>query len=89
MPASKQIAVLSVRMPASELRRIKSVAARRGVTLQEAVHEALDAWTLRTRSTVMLPPLDSLEGSLADVDIAKIMREDRRSELSKDRSRLR
>ena len=89
MPATKQIGVLSVRLPASELRRIKSVAARRGVTLQEAVHEALDAWASRTRSMLMLPPLDSLEGSLADVNLEKLMREDRKSEFAKDRARLR
>ena len=64
MPASKQIAVLSVRLPASKLRRIKSLAASRGVTLQEAVDQALEAWALHRRPAVPLP-LDALEGSLA------------------------
>jgi len=88
MPASRQIAVLSVRLPEAELRRIKSLAASRGVTLQEAVHQALQAWAFNS-VRAMLPPLDALEGSLADVDVEKIMQEDRERELAKDRGRLR
>ena len=87
MPANKQISVLSVRLPQPELRRIKSLAASRGITLQEAVHQALQAWAFKSRPTV-LPPLDALEGSLSGVDVDKIMRGDRRSELAKDRARL-
>ena len=77
-----------MRLPEPELRRIKSLAASRGVTLQEAVHQALQAWAF-TSAPAMLPPLDSLEGSLADVDVEKIMRGDRERELAKDRDRLR
>ena len=88
MPASKQISVLSVRLPAAELRRIKSMAASRGVTLQEAVHQALADWSFNAPASA-LPALDSVEGSLADMDVEKLMREDRERELARDRARLR
>jgi len=87
MSASKQLSILSVRLPQSELRRIKSLAASRGITLQEAVHQALLTWAFRSEPAV-LPPLDVLEGSLAGVDVERIMRADRRAELAKDRARL-
>jgi hypothetical protein len=70
------------------MRRIKSLAASRGVTLQEAVHQALQAWAFNS-GPALLPPLDPLEGSLADVDVEKMMREDRERELAKDRGWLR
>jgi predicted DNA binding CopG/RHH family protein len=41
MSASKQLKILSVRLPEQEVRTFKSIAAQRGVSLQEAVHEAL------------------------------------------------
>ena len=88
MPASRQIAVLSVRLPASKLRRIKSLAANRGVTLQQAVDQALEAWALHLKPVVPLP-LDALEGSLAGVDVERIMRADRKAERAKDRARAR
>ncbi len=88
MSASKQISVLSVRLPESELRRIKSLAASRGVTLQEAVHQALDAWSSPLSPPVPLS-LDELQGSLAGTEMEKIMRDDRKAELAKDRARLR
>jgi Ribbon-helix-helix protein, copG family len=84
MPLSKQVAVLSVRLPQQELRRIKSLAASRGVTLQEAVHQALEAWASRPDAAASLP-LDALQGSLAEVDVEKLMRQERRAELAKDR----
>ena len=87
MPANKQVSILSVRLPQSELRRIKSLAASRGITLQDAVHQALQAWAFKSGPQT-LPPLDALEGSLAAVDVAKIRREDRQAELAKDRARL-
>lgn len=87
MSASKHIATLSVRLPKTEIRRFKSVAAKRGVTLQEAVHQALDSWTFGAKPVVVLP-LDALEGSLTGVDVEKMMREDRKAELAKERSRL-
>jgi len=36
--------LLAVRLPEADKRRIKSLAASRGMTLQEAVHQALEAW---------------------------------------------
>jgi hypothetical protein len=84
MQASKQIKVLSVRLPETEVRRFKSLAASRGVSLQEAVQQALEIWSAETRK--MPPePLEALEGSLADVDIEALMRQDREAELRKDR----
>ena len=88
MSASKHISVLSVRLPAGKLRRIKSLAASRGVTLQEAVDQALEAWALHLKPALLLS-LDVLEGSLAGVDVGRIMREDRKAELAKDQSRAR
>jgi hypothetical protein len=41
MSASEQLKILSVRQPEQEVRRFKSIAAKRGVSLQEAVLEAL------------------------------------------------
>jgi hypothetical protein len=86
MAASKQIAVLSVRLPAAKLRRIKSLAASRGVSLQKAVDEALEAWALQLKSSVPWP-LEALEGSLGGLDVEKLMRHERQSELAKDRGR--
>jgi len=86
MPASKQVGVLSVRLPEPELRRIKSLAASRGVTIQEAVHQALEAWASHFRPAVA-PPLDRLQGSLAGFDVEKLMRRERKAELAKDKGR--
>ncbi len=83
MQASKQ---LSVRLPEPELRRLKSLAASRGVTLQEAVHQALEIWASHHKPAVALP-LDALQGSLARLDIEKLMRQERKAELAKDRRR--
>jgi len=86
MPASKQFAVLSVRLPQSELRRVKSLAASRGLSLQQAVQEALRAWPSPVPA-MDLPALDVLEGSLAGIAVEKLMRQERRAELAKDRRR--
>ena len=64
--------------------QFKSVAASRGVTVQEAVHQALEAWTSEIQKKTP-GPLDALEGSLADVDIETLMRRERETELAKDR----
>ncbi len=84
MPASKHLRVLSVRLPETELRRIKSLAAERGVSLQDAVHQALDNWATSPTKT---PPesLNALEGSLANIDVESLMRAEREAELNKDR----
>jgi hypothetical protein len=84
MSVRKHLKVLSVRLPEPDFRQFKSVAASRGVTVQEAVHQALEAWTSEIQKTPP-GPLDSLEGSLADVDIETLMRRERETELAKDR----
>jgi Ribbon-helix-helix protein, copG family len=84
MPASKQLKILSVRLPESEIRRFKSLAASRGVSVQEAVHEALQSWASEAQN-ISTEPLDALEGSLADVDVMTLMRREKKAELTKDR----
>jgi hypothetical protein len=83
MPASQHLRTLSVRLPESEIRRIKSLAATRGVTVQEAVHQALDSWAADLRPSSP-EALESLEGSLAGVNIAKLMREEKKNERRKE-----
>lgn len=84
MPASLHLKTLSVRIPETELRRFKSLAASRGVSVQEAVHQALERWA--SEGPQKSPePLDALQGSLADVDIENLMRREKESELAKDR----
>jgi hypothetical protein len=84
MSASKHLKILSVRLPEPEVRRFKSLAASRGVSIQEAVHQALKSWASDIRKAP-LEPLDALEGSLADVDIERLIRQERDMELVKGR----
>jgi Ribbon-helix-helix protein, copG family len=86
MQASQHLKILSVRLPESEVRRFKSLAASRGISVQEAVHEALQAWASEARNT-STEPLDALEGSLGDVDVVSLMRQEKEAELRKDRRR--
>lgn len=84
MPASLHLKTLSVRIPETELRKFKSLAASRGVSVQEAVHQALERWA--SEAPPKSPePLDALQGSLADVDIENLMRREKEAELVKDR----
>jgi ribbon-helix-helix CopG family protein len=76
MVASKHLQTLSVRLPESELRRFKSLAASRGVSVQTAVHQALEAWASEPIE-VPAEPLDALQGSLADIDVFRLLREER------------
>jgi hypothetical protein len=64
MPARKHFEVLSVRLPESDFRHFKSVAAGREIPPG---------------------PFNGLEGSLADLDIETLMRQEREIELTKDR----
>jgi hypothetical protein len=54
-----------------------------GVSAQEAVHQALETWASEIQTT---PPelLDAIDGSLADVDIETLMRQERETEMTKD-----
>lgn len=83
MSASKHLKILSVRLPETDVRRFKSLSVSRGVSLQEAVHQALESWAAE-RNVARQPDLDLLQGSLADVDIERLMRHERDSELKKD-----
>ena len=87
MSASKQLKVLSVRLPEAELRRFKSLAASRGVSVQAAVHQAMEAWASQEERNVPLEPLAALEGSLADVDVFRLLREEKAAEARKERGR--
>lgn len=87
MTASKHLKVLSVRLPEAELRRFKSLAASRGVSVQAAVHQAMEAWASEEAGTPA-EPLDSLQGSLADVDVFRLLREEKEIEQQKDRYRI-
>jgi hypothetical protein len=85
MSASKHLKILSVRLPEPEVRRFKSLAASRGISVQEAVHQALETWASESQK-IPPTPLDALQGSLADVDIEDLMQRERQAELVKDRS---
>ena len=88
MPASQHLKVLSVRLPEPQFRRFKSLAARRGVSLQEAVHQALEAWAGSPMPQPALEPLQALEGSLGSVDVESLRNQEREAELQRDRQRL-
>lgn len=47
--------LLAVRLPEAERRRVKSLAASQGLTLQEAVRQALDAWMSKLQAEGALP----------------------------------
>jgi hypothetical protein len=87
MPTSKHIKILSVRLPEPEIRRIKSLAASRGVTVQEAVHQALESWALAAPNAVP-ESLAALHGSLSGVDVFGIRGREKKAELARDRRRL-
>jgi len=62
--------LLAVRVPEAERRRIKSLAASQGMTLQEAVHQAMEAWASKLHAEGALP-LPPLPGSQAAVQKPK------------------
>lgn len=86
MPASKQVRTLSVRLPDSEIRHFKSIAAGRGVSLQSAVQSAIRGWIASSASR-KIPSLDELQGSLASVDVMAFLKAERDAELARDRRR--
>jgi len=73
---TKNTKLLAVRLPEADKRRFKSLAASRGISLQEAVHQALEAWASQLQPEGV-PPLDSPPGPLAGVDSEKPRRRDR------------
>lgn len=86
MPASKQVKILSVRLPEADLRRFKSLAASRSMSVQTAVHQAMEAWALEDRS-LSLEPISIPEGSLTDVDVFQMIRKEKAAEKQKERGR--
>jgi hypothetical protein len=44
------IKMLAIRLPEAERRRIKTVAASQGMTLQEALHQAMEAWVAKLQA---------------------------------------
>ncbi|MGI8991256.1 MAG: hypothetical protein ACR2I2_16960 [Bryobacteraceae bacterium] len=78
------VKVLSVRLTEPEMRRFKSVAASRGVSVQKAVQEALNLWEAQ-RPPSMTGLLDELEGSLAGSDVLELKRQEKEVEFAKDR----
>ncbi|HEX4169738.1 MAG TPA: ribbon-helix-helix protein, CopG family [Bryobacteraceae bacterium] len=83
MSASNHLKILSVRLPEPEIRRFKTLAASRGVSVQDAVHEAIEKWASSFQN-VSREPLDVLEGSLAEVDVESLRQRERETELAKD-----
>jgi hypothetical protein len=47
---NQPLKLLAVRLPEAERRRIKSLAASQGLTLQEAVRQALNAWIAKLQA---------------------------------------
>lgn len=89
MTASKPRKVLSVRLPEAELRRYKSVAASRGVSVQTAVQQAMEVWASSSPNTGEHSGESfwALEGSLADVDVFRLLRDEKAVEQRRERSR--
>ena len=86
--------MLSVRLPRADLRRLKSRAAARGLSLQTAVRQALRAWLDRAPSPAapggddFEAQLDDFQGSLAGTDVLEDLRRERAEELARDRRRM-
>ena len=76
MPLSQQVKKLSIRIPELELRRIKSLAALRGVTLEQAVRRALEAWASQPEKEAASPHA-AQPASLAGVPTEKPERQAR------------
>ncbi len=66
------------------MRRLKSLAANRGMSVQKAVQEALDLWETQVSSAAAVPS-DDLRGSLAGVDVLALRQEEKEKEIGKDR----
>jgi len=69
MPA-RDITLLFVRLPTAEKRRIKVLAASQGLTLQQAVHEAFEAWASQL-AREGAPPLDARPIPPGSADLEK------------------
>ena len=79
---TKNTKLLAVRLPEADKRRFKSLAASRGISLQDAVHQALEAWASQLQPDGT-PSLDLRPGPLAGVDSKKPSRQDRAAKRTK------
>lgn len=82
--------MLSVRLPAVELRRFKSRAAAQGLSMQSAAQAALRDWVSRADSDPMPSMevfLDEMQGALAGTDILRMRRRDKSAERDRERRR--
>lgn len=84
MPASKHVKLLSVRLPEADLRRYKSVALNRGLTVQEAVYQALESWASKI-PTFESDDFEKLEGSLAGIDVMGLLKKEKQAGRRKER----
>jgi len=73
---TKNTKLLAVRLPEADKRRFKSLAASVGISLQEAVHQALDVWA-SVLEPEGAPTLCPPPGHLAGVDSKKPRRRGR------------
>ena len=83
MPAIHSNKLLSVRLPEVEIRKFKTLAVSRGVSMQEAIHQAMESWASKVQLE-QFDPLDALQGSLAHVDVDSLRRQERETERAKD-----
>lgn len=89
MTASR-LKILSVRLPEPQLRRIKSLAAQRGASLQEAVREALESWEATQPGAGRFDAaLWTFAGASAGVGPTETKRRERAFEASRDDRHLR
>ena len=58
-----------IRLPQAEKRHIRSLAAREGLTLREAMHQAFQAWEAQLQSRAL--PADPMWGTIAGADSQK------------------
>ena len=89
MQVDKPFKLLAVRFPEVEMRRIKSLAALQGLSLQEAVHQALEAWAAKVQpggaSRLDPRPPDALPDSVGSGDVQKPRRQSNAAKRALDR----
>lgn len=67
MLATKHTKLLAIRLPEAQKRRIKSLAASLGLSLQDAVQQALEAWVSQhsAKGALSVAPLHDSPGGAA------------------------
>ena len=79
---------ISVRLDDERYLRLRLVAARRGTTIQRLVELAIDSFLTEAAPIATERIRTEFRGFLAGTDVMKVMKQDRREELRRDRSRL-